>query len=202
MDFGLDQLSSIQGTVFNDVDQDGEQDPGEATLPGWAVTLVGPAGSTTILTDSAGRYAFRDLKDGTYTASLALQGHSYLTQPASGTYTETVSGPYDVHADRNFDVLMYSTIAGTLAGQTPDGGSFALGPIPLQGWDVHLIPGTVAIDAGGGDSGIYRADAGYSAGQTAVVTAAINVAGILDPAPRRSTRPTDTRRRSPTSSPA
>lgn len=78
-DFGYDStLNVISGTIFQDNDGDGIQDPGENVLAGVTVTLGGTSSATTT-TNSSGFYSFGSLANGTYTVT--------VTQPGSTTQT-------------------------------------------------------------------------------------------------------------------
>jgi hypothetical protein len=78
-DFGYDSTSNvISGSIFQDNDGDGVQDPGENFLVGVTVTLTGTSGATTT-TDANGFYRFGSLANGTYTVT--------VTQPGSTTQT-------------------------------------------------------------------------------------------------------------------
>jgi uncharacterized repeat protein (TIGR01451 family)/fimbrial isopeptide formation D2 family protein len=65
-------LGEISGSVFEDLNNDGIQDPDEPGIPGVEVTLTGtdvlgnPV-SITVVTDADGRYEFTDLNAGVYT---------------------------------------------------------------------------------------------------------------------------------------
>ncbi|MFO7897767.1 MAG: SdrD B-like domain-containing protein [Planctomycetota bacterium] len=85
---------SIAGTVFDDLDADGGQDPGEPGLPGRAVYLDldddGTLGDTEPLTSSsrAGAYEFTGLAAGTYTVRQVDRSGWTLTGPGGdGSWT-------------------------------------------------------------------------------------------------------------------
>lgn len=73
------ETSTITGLVFNDLDDDGVQDTGEAGIAGVLLTLtgtdtLGQAVNATATTDANGAYSFANLAGGTYTVT--------QTQPA------------------------------------------------------------------------------------------------------------------------
>jgi hypothetical protein len=88
--------STVQGTVFNDLNQDGIRDPGEPGIANWFVYLDADqngqwsSGETSTRADAAGAYSFTGLAAGSYTVASWLREPSYArTQPASGSYTVT-----------------------------------------------------------------------------------------------------------------
>ncbi|HEX7259501.1 MAG TPA: SdrD B-like domain-containing protein [Candidatus Saccharimonadia bacterium] len=61
--------STITGTVFQDINKNGLQDPGEAPLANKSVYLIDEAGVTRLgfgVSDGAGKFAFTGLNDGKY----------------------------------------------------------------------------------------------------------------------------------------
>ncbi len=73
-DFGEILLSSVGGTVFDDLNNDGLQDSDEVGIEGVEITLTGTDDlgnpvSLTTTTDATGNYIFEDLRPGTYTVT-------------------------------------------------------------------------------------------------------------------------------------
>jgi uncharacterized repeat protein (TIGR01451 family) len=65
IDAGFWRPASLGDTVWEDLNHDGVQDPGEPGIPGVVVTLTGPNGSLiTTTTDATGNYSFTDLVSG------------------------------------------------------------------------------------------------------------------------------------------
>jgi protocatechuate 3,4-dioxygenase beta subunit len=88
----------IQGTVFQDQNNNGTRDAGEPILPAWTVYLdannngVKDAGEVSTTTSATGAYAFNDLVPGTYTVRLVQQNEFSQTLPALGAaYNVTLS---------------------------------------------------------------------------------------------------------------
>ncbi|MFN8498618.1 MAG: SdrD B-like domain-containing protein [Anaerolineae bacterium] len=57
---------NVTGTVFNDLNGNGTQDPGEPGIPGVTVTLKDPSGNPvgTTTTDASGNYSFPNVPPG------------------------------------------------------------------------------------------------------------------------------------------
>jgi hypothetical protein len=71
------------------VDRDGTFSPGDTLLPGVSVTITGPGGNQTVISDDNGNYNFGSLAAGRYTITVTtpdgyLPGHS-----AAGTFGGT-----------------------------------------------------------------------------------------------------------------
>lgn len=91
------KLHSISGYVYNDCDNDGIKEAGEAPIAGVTVTLSGTdidgaAVSKTTTTDASGAYSFTGLKPGTYRVDETqptgfLDGKDAAGTPFGGTVT-------------------------------------------------------------------------------------------------------------------
>src|SRR5262249_47422741 len=96
--------------------------------------------------------------------------------------------------NNDFGVLPFSTVSGTVTGHLLNHGVLDPTAAPQQGWTVVLQTGASTpvtdllfvkgIDAGGGASGPYAADAGFSGGTAGRATAAIDPSRLTDPAPQ------------------
>lgn len=93
----------IGDRIWNDANGNGVQDGGEAGVAGVTVTLSGPGGPRTAVTDASGRYQFTGLAAGTYTVS--------FTTPAGYTLTAATVGT-DRTIDSNFTAVT-PTVPGT-----------------------------------------------------------------------------------------
>ncbi len=105
-DFGYDSASNaISGSIFQDNDGDGIQDPGENFLAGVTVTLTGTSGATTT-TDANGFYRFGSLADGTYTVTVTQPGSTTQTLDPDGAVknnaTTVVATGGNLYANRDF----------------------------------------------------------------------------------------------------
>ncbi|MDP3582623.1 MAG: SdrD B-like domain-containing protein, partial [Ignavibacteria bacterium] len=84
------QLGSICGIKFNDLNGDGDQDPGELGLPNWTFQLSG-ASNQTATTDLNGGFCFYNLKAGSYTIQEVIQNGWEPTVPNNtGTFSVTL----------------------------------------------------------------------------------------------------------------
>ncbi|SOE23573.1 conserved repeat domain-containing protein [Spirosomataceae bacterium TFI 002] len=82
-------FGSIGSTVFEDNNGNGQQDAGDAGIPGVKVYLLSQSGSTldSTLTNSSGAYSFDSLTSGTYRVFFDLPGGSVFTQANNGDDT-------------------------------------------------------------------------------------------------------------------
>jgi len=75
---------AIAGIVFEDLNRDGELDPGEPGIPDVVITLTGATEALTTTTDSGGGYSFLDLTVGeTYTVTQTLPEGYFATTSTS-----------------------------------------------------------------------------------------------------------------------
>ena len=97
--FGELVPSSLAGTVFVDLNDNGVQDPGDPGIPGVTITLTGTDDlaqpiHTVVSTDAGGHYAFNELRPGTYTITETQPSGYYSGKNSIGTQGGTV-GPND-----------------------------------------------------------------------------------------------------------
>ncbi|KAF0142115.1 MAG: hypothetical protein FD122_952 [Stygiobacter sp.] len=84
------RLGSICGIKFNDINGDGDQDPGELGLPNWTFQLSGVSNQTAT-TDFNGGFCFTNLSPGDYTITEVIQDGWQPTAPnSSGIYSVTL----------------------------------------------------------------------------------------------------------------
>ncbi|MEK7263418.1 MAG: SdrD B-like domain-containing protein, partial [Bacteroidota bacterium] len=85
-DFGNIQLSSINGNVYSDANDNGVKDDGETGISNWRIRLTGTA-TDSVMTDVSGNYSFSNLMLGTYTVAEDTQSGYVRTLPAfPGSY--------------------------------------------------------------------------------------------------------------------
>ncbi|MBS1913350.1 MAG: T9SS type A sorting domain-containing protein [Bacteroidetes bacterium] len=76
---------SIIGTMFRDIDCNGQRSPNEPGLPGWTIALNN---GTKAVTDALGNYYFYNLWPGTYRVSeVPMDGWEQSSPGGDGTYT-------------------------------------------------------------------------------------------------------------------
>ncbi len=120
LDFGNFKLGEIHGVSFEDLDGDGAQEPGEASLSGRTVYLDADAngqwdtGETSTVTDESGNYSFSDLGPGTYKIAEVLPAGWVRTAPVDDTHEVTMTSGL-VAADKDFGSRVMIN-AGTQAG--------------------------------------------------------------------------------------
>jgi protocatechuate 3,4-dioxygenase beta subunit len=100
---------SISGTIWDDANADGVQDPSEVGTPGMVVTLKDGAGNTVgvAITDGNGNYSFTNLPFGDYTIEFTKPDGS-VWSPAS-----VVGTPADVNNDGSTGSAAVSITAGS-----------------------------------------------------------------------------------------
>lgn len=78
---------SVNGVIFNDVNNNGALDSGESNLSGWNVELTAPGGvSKNVNSDASGAYSFTDLCDGSYTVEQTVKSDWKQTLPANNAF--------------------------------------------------------------------------------------------------------------------
>lgn len=189
--FGLDELDSISGTIFDDVGQDGKLDPDDPPLAGVGVYIDAnhdgqlDAGDPTATTNNAGLYKFYDVVAGVpYTVRMVVPKGSYTTAPAAGSYTVTIDPSGNGQAaGLDFGLLKYLTISGTLRGYGLRSGTLAPTTDPLAGWTVRLLSGTTVVQTTTSDaSGNYS----FTAGPGSYTVSEVIPAGWIQLAPATS----------------
>ncbi len=172
--FGYNAYGAVGDTVFNDLDGDGTQDPGEPGIAGVSVSLYTDAdgdgdiepGDTlvaTVVTDSNGNYLFAGVPNGNYTVSIGTPPSGYnftgidsdVTSSTGHQLAATVTaGGADLDADFGYQAVTPRSISGTLwndadnDGTLDDVGRFANVTIELRNAS-NVVIATTTTDASG-----------------------------------------------------
>jgi len=140
-DFGFapEELGSIGDFVFNDVDGDGVQDPGDTGIPGVLVTLTNPDGTQSFeVTDGSGMYLFEDLPEGDYTVTVGDgPDGTMLSTPATDDVTLGEGEDYE-DADFGFTPEVLGAIGDFVFNDANDNGVQDPGEMPVPGVLVTL----------------------------------------------------------------
>ncbi len=93
LSFGIFQLATASGELFDDANHDGSLDDGESGLSGWTVNLLNSSSQVvaSTKTDANGDYSLTGIGPGTYTIQDALEPGYIQTAPSSGSITITSS---------------------------------------------------------------------------------------------------------------
>jgi LPXTG-site transpeptidase (sortase) family protein len=151
----------LHGVVFNDIDADGIQDPGELGIPGVTVTLYDDLGGVvgTQITLADGSYSFDNLTAGDYTVVETDPAGYISTTNNSVDATVPPGGDVEVNfGDRQISGGEPAWISGTVWDDVDDDAVMDVGEIGIPGVLVELL------DSGGGviASTLTASDGTYS----------------------------------------
>jgi LPXTG-motif cell wall-anchored protein len=137
VDFGNCPYGRIEGLKFLDLDGDGAQDPGEPTLEGVEITLVGlgDVGAMAVATTGKdGTFVFKNLLPGEYSVEEKVPSGYYATRPIK---VEVVVGPGE-----SVSVIFANALYGSIIGNKwLDDGDSQLDPTkdkPKAGMTIKL----------------------------------------------------------------
>ena len=136
MDFGNHQSSiarTISGTVFYDMNGDGQKGSTEPGLSGWTVNLAGTATRSTF-SGSDGTYSFSNLAAGQYTITQIPESGWQQTSPAGSRSVSLGSTSVD---NQDFGNRGSYSLSGSVF-YDPDGDGINNGAMGLAGWTIHL----------------------------------------------------------------
>ncbi len=141
LNFGNFQLVNVTGEVYNDLNGNGNLDPGEPGLQGWTVNLLNQAGNlvATTTSDANGDYEFDDLFPGTFIVEEVVQSGWVQTQPVNPNYYEFATQSGLDETGLNFGNVSSSTFTGTVYNDLNGDGSREPGEPPLAGWTIDLL---------------------------------------------------------------
>jgi len=105
MDFGIHQsLNSVSGIVYFDLNENGQYDSTDKRLTGWVVRLTGYI-SDSVVTDTAGRYAFYRVYYGTSLITLGMKPTwEQMYPPVQQGFTFTIQAVDQHYTGVNFSV--------------------------------------------------------------------------------------------------
>jgi hypothetical protein len=143
-DFGnrLAGAGSIAGTVFNDLNADGNEDAGEPGLSGWTVFAdlnnngVLDPGEPSTGTNAQGHYTLSGLPAGTYTLREVLQSGWIRSAPPGGSYSVTLAAGENV-TGYDFGNYRLATVTGTVFNDLNADGIKQASEPGLSGWTVY-----------------------------------------------------------------
>ncbi len=198
----VEGYSSLAGTVFHDLNDDGVQDAGEVGIPGVEVTLSGTdaaasAVSLTVTTGVDGSYVFSDLLAGDYVVTeaqpaayddgLDTAGSAGGTAVNPGDQIVSIALPVGTNAT-DYDFAEVGTVlSGTVFVDSNRNGAIDSGELPLEGVTIELfdqtgtLVATTATDANGfyAFSGIpagdYRVAQSQPSGYGSTTSSSMNV---------------------------
>lgn len=117
-------FGSLCGHKFHDLNRNGVADGLEPGIAGWTITLNGPGGPYTAVTDGSGGYCFNNLSPGLYTVTEASVPYWIQTGPAGGSYNVNLAAGQNV---TGLDFGNYGCNTGGIAGCTAP-------PTSMIGW--------------------------------------------------------------------
>jgi len=142
LNFGNFQAVNVTGEVYNDLNGNGNLDPGEPGLPGWTVLLLDPAGNTvaTTTSDANGDYQFDNLFPGTFTVEEILQSGWIQTQPVNPNYYQFTTQSGLNETGLNFGNFVNSeNFYGTVYNDLNGNGNLDPGEPGLSGWTINVL---------------------------------------------------------------
>ena len=163
-DFGYQPnpaTGQIGDTIWEDLNGDGDQDPGEPGIPGVTVELDPPAGvdlgngpgvPVTVVTDASGEYLFDNLPEGDYTVTVTPPAGMDNTGDPDGGNDSTADvslGDGEVNLDQDFGYQHSGQIGDTIWNDLDGDGVQDLGEPGIPGVTVELDP-PAGVDLGNG----------------------------------------------------
>lgn len=132
------RLGSICGIKFNDINGDGDQDPGESGLSNWTFQLSGAANMTAI-TDAGGYFCFTNLTPGDYIITELIKDGWEVTTPNSlGTYSVNLLPGQNLEGVLFGNKEKLGSLCGMKYNDLNGNGSWDSGEPGLSGWQISL----------------------------------------------------------------
>ena len=141
LNFGNFQLVDVTGEVYNDLNGNGNLDPGEPGLQGWTVNLLDQSGNivATTTSDANGNYEFDNLFPGTFIVEEVLQSGWTQTQPVNPNYYSFATQSGLNETGLNFGNFSTGTFTGTVYNDLNGDGIHEPGEPALAGWTIDLL---------------------------------------------------------------
>ncbi len=152
--FGDQQIGTVGGVVFNDLNGDGVQNAGEAGIGGVSVTLLNSAGTVVSTTTAGdGNYLFANLTPGTYTV-VETDPAGFVSTTANSVAVNVAAGGA---ATANFGDQQQGSVSGVVYTDLNGNGVQDAGEAGIGGVSVSLL------DSGGAvvTTTMTTADGGY-----------------------------------------
>ncbi len=159
LDFGNFQLVNVTGNVYNDLNANGNLDPGEPGLQGWTVNLYDPSGNlvATTTSDANGNYEFDNLFPGSFTISEVVMAGWTQTQPVNPDYYAFTTQSGLNETGLNFGNFEPAIFSGVLYNDLNGGGTLEPNDPLLANWTVDLLnsSGGLVATTTSNSSGVY-----------------------------------------------
>ena len=122
LNFGNFHYVNVSGNVYDDLNSNGNLDPGEPGLPGWTVILEDQSGNlvATTVSDANGNYEFDNLLPGTFIVEEVLQSGWIQTQPVNLNDYSFVTQSGQIEAGLNFGNFQSPLAINSIAAVSPD----------------------------------------------------------------------------------
>ncbi|HSV14402.1 MAG TPA: SdrD B-like domain-containing protein [Tepidisphaeraceae bacterium] len=141
---GNQQLATISGLMFNDLNGDGIHQSTEPVMPGWGCFLdfnnngaFDTGTDQRVYADATGTYTFSNLVPGTYHVHQVTPTGWRRTTPTSSTYTLTLKAG-GVATARNFAMTQKVLITGNVFNDANGSKTRDSGEAGLSGWRVFI----------------------------------------------------------------
>jgi uncharacterized protein (DUF2141 family) len=142
---GPDPLGSIGDMVWLDLDGDGILDSAETGIVNVTVTLSGPGGDSTAITDGSGMYLFTDLAAGSYTVTVGSGPADTVLSTAGSFQIDLAQGESNLTADFGFTpALPLASLGDIVWFDANENGVVDAGEAGIAGVTVVLTGGSLA----------------------------------------------------------
>ena len=101
----------VKGSVYEDVNGNGQREIGEPGLAGWEVRLVDSETAVATTTDALGNYCFVDAGAGSFTTEVTLQGGYSATTPTANAVEATACADSQPPRPRQGPAVQHPAVA-------------------------------------------------------------------------------------------